>query len=152
MRTSRMVSNYTGIVVQPNKAIVGANAFAHEAGIHQDGMLKNEETYEIMRPETVGLSQSKLVLGKHSGRHALRVRLQELGYELDDEDLKDVFRRFKRVAEKKKVVTDADIEVLITDEINQPVEVFKLQDVQVVCGTLGLPLSLIHISEPTRPY
>ena len=100
MRTSRMVSNYTGIVVQPNKAIVGANAFAHEAGIHQDGMLKNEETYEIMRPETVGLSQSKLVLGKHSGRHALRVRLQELGYELDDEDLIDVFRRFKRVAEK----------------------------------------------------
>ncbi|MEE3228873.1 MAG: 2-isopropylmalate synthase, partial [Chloroflexota bacterium] len=87
VRTSRMVSNYTGIVVQPNKAIVGANAFAHEAGIHQDGMLKHEETYEIMRPETVGLSQSKLVLGKHSGRHALRVRLQELGYELSDEDL-----------------------------------------------------------------
>ena len=148
MRTSRMVSNYTGIVVQPNKAIVGANAFAHEAGIHQDGMLKNEETYEIMRPETVGLSQSKLVLGKHSGRHALRVRLQELGYELDDEDLKDVFRRFKRVAEKKKVVTDADIEVLITDEINQPVEVFKLQDVQVVCGTLGLPTATVRIVDP----
>ncbi len=145
VRTSRMVSNYTGIVVQPNKAIVGANAFAHEAGIHQDGMLKHEETYEIMRPETVGLSQSKLVLGKHSGRHALRVRLQELGYELSDEDLKDVFNRFKRVAEKKKVITDADIEVLITDEINQPIEVFKLQDVQVVCGTLGLPTATVRI-------
>ncbi|MDP6587615.1 MAG: 2-isopropylmalate synthase [Anaerolineales bacterium] len=148
VRTSRMVSNYTGIVVQPNKAIVGANAFAHEAGIHQDGMLKHEETYEIMRPETVGLSQSKLVLGKHSGRHALRVRLQELGYELSDKDLKDVFNRFKRVAEKKKVITDADIEVLITDEINQPIEVFKLQDVQVVCGTLGLPTATVRIVDP----
>ena len=89
-RASRIVSKYTGIVVQPNKAIVGANAFAHEAGIHQDGMLKHEETYEIMRPETVGLSQSTLVLGKHSGRHALRVRLQELGFDLSDEELQDL--------------------------------------------------------------
>ena len=100
------MSKYTGIVVQPNKAIVGANAFAHEAGIHQDGMLKHEETYEIMRPETVGLSQSTLVLGKHSGRHALRVRLQELGFDLSDEELQDLFIRFKRVADKKKVVAD----------------------------------------------
>ena len=86
-RVSRMVSNYTGILVQPNKAIVGANAFAHEAGIHQDGLLKNQATYEIMMPETVGLLRSKLVLGKHSGRHALRVRLDELGFELDDDEL-----------------------------------------------------------------
>jgi 2-isopropylmalate synthase len=147
-RSSRMVSKYTGIVVQPNKAVVGANAFAHEAGIHQDGMLKHEETYEIMRPETVGLSQSTLVLGKHSGRHALRVRLQELGFDLNDEELKDVFARFKRVAEKKKVVADADLVALITDEIYQPAEVFRLKDAQVVCGTLGMPTATVRMVGP----
>jgi 2-isopropylmalate synthase len=147
-RSSRMVSKYTGIVVQPNKAVVGANAFAHEAGIHQDGMLKHEETYEIMRPETVGLSQSTLVLGKHSGRHALRVRLQELGFDLNDEELKDVFARFKRVAEKKKVVADADLVALITDEIYQPAEVFHLKDAQVVCGTLGMPTATVRMVGP----
>jgi len=148
VRTSRMVSNYTGIAVQPNKAIVGANAFAHEAGIHQDGMLKNEQTYEIMRPETVGLKQSKLVLGKHSGRHALRVRMQELGYELDDDDLLDMFNRFKRLADKKKIVTDADLEALITDEIYQPYAIFKLIDMQVVCGTFGMPTATVRVSGP----
>ncbi len=147
-RSSRMVSKYTGIVVQPNKAVVGANAFAHEAGIHQDGMLKHEETYEIMRPETVGLSQSTLVLGKHSGRHALRVRLQELGFDLNDEELKDVFTRYKRVAEKKKVVADADLVALITDEIYQPAEVFHLKDAQVVCGTLGMPTATVRMVGP----
>ncbi len=147
-RSSRMVSKYTGIVVQPNKAVVGANAFAHEAGIHQDGMLKHEETYEIMRPETVGLSQSTLVLGKHSGRHALRVRLQELGFDLNDEELKDVFTRYKRVAEKKKVVADADLVALITDEIYQPAEVFRLKDAQVVCGTLGMPTATVRMVGP----
>jgi 2-isopropylmalate synthase len=147
-RASRMVSNYTGIVVQPNKAVVGANAFAHEAGIHQDGMLKHEGTYEIMRPETVGLSQSTLVLGKHSGRHALRVRLQELGFDLNDDELKDVFARFKRVAEKKKVVADADLVALISDEIYQPTEVFRLKDAQVVCGTLGMPTATVRILGP----
>ena len=147
-RTSRMVSKYTGIVVQPNKAVVGANAFAHEAGIHQDGMLKNEETYEIMRPETVGLSQSTLVLGKHSGRHALRVRLQELGFDLNDEELKDVFARFKRVAEKKKLVADADLVTLITDEIYQPPEIFRLKDAQVMCGTLGMPTATVRMIGP----
>ncbi len=147
-RSSRMVSKYTGIVVQPNKAVVGANAFAHEAGIHQDGMLKHEETYEIMRPETVGLSQSTLVLGKHSGRHALRVRLQELGFDLNDDELKDVFTRYKRVAEKKKVVADADLVALITDEIYQPAEVFHLKDAQVVCGTLGMPTATVRMVGP----
>jgi 2-isopropylmalate synthase len=147
-RSSRMVSKYTGIVVQPNKAVVGANAFAHEAGIHQDGMLKHEETYEIMRPETVGLSQSTLVLGKHSGRHALRVRLQELGFDLNDEELKDVFTRYKRVAEKKKVVADADLVALITDEIYQPAEVFHLKDAQIVCGTLGMPTATVRMVGP----
>ena len=114
-RISKLVSNYTGIMVPPNKAVVGANAFAHEAGIHQDGMLKNELTYEIMRPETVGLSQSLLVLGKHSGRHAFKVRLSELGYELDDEELARAFRRFKALADKKKVITDADLQALVAD-------------------------------------
>jgi 2-isopropylmalate synthase len=97
-RVSRMVSNYTGIPVQPNKAIVGANAFAHEAGIHQDGMLKNQDTYEIMRPETVGVSRSRLVMGKHSGRHALKVRLEELGYELSQEEIDRAFERYKQLA------------------------------------------------------
>ena len=123
-RTSRMVSNYTGMMVQPNKAIVGANAFSHEAGIHQDGMLKHQSTYEIMTPETVGLSQSNLVLGKHSGRHAFRVRLQELGYEMSDDELNQAFERFKELADKKKIVTDADIEALIADEFYGPEEVF----------------------------
>src|SRR5574339_471922 len=105
-----LVSDYTGMAVQPNKAIVGANAFAHEAGIHQDGMLKHHSTYEIMRPEDVGLGSSALVLGKHSGRHAFRKRLEELGYDnLSKEDLNQAFARFKRIADKKKVVTDADI-------------------------------------------
>jgi 2-isopropylmalate synthase len=147
-RASRMVANYTGLPVQPNKAIVGANAFAHEAGIHQDGMLKNSETYEIMRPETVGLQQSALVLGKHSGRHALRVRLAELGYELDDEELRRIFARFKEVADKKKNVSDADLEALMTDERYQPREVFRLEGLQVACGTMGMPTATVRISGP----
>ena len=102
-RVSKLVSNYTGISVQPNKAIVGANAFAHEAGIHQDGMLKNQQTYEIMRPEDVGVSQTNLVLGKHSGRHALRARLAEMGHALDDTELDQAFTRFKELADRKKV-------------------------------------------------
>ncbi len=121
IRTSRMVSAYTGLAVQPNKAIVGANAFAHEAGIHQDGMLKNSLTYEIMRPETVGLVSSRLVLGKHSGRHALRARLEELGYgNLDEHDINLAFDRFKRLADEKKVVADPDIEAIIVNEVYQP--------------------------------
>jgi 2-isopropylmalate synthase len=122
-RASRMVSAYTGMAVQPNKAIVGANAFAHEAGIHQDGMLKSHLTYEIMQPETVGLTSSRLVLGKHSGRHAFRVRLGEMGYgDLSDAEINTAFDRFKRLADKKKVVADADIEAIIADEIYQPTE------------------------------
>ena len=115
--TSRLVSMITGIMVQPNKAIVGANAFAHEAGIHQDGVLKNPMTYEIMKPETVGLSASKLVLGKHSGRHALRSHLKEMGYDLSDEELKLVFKKFKELADKKKHVVEEDIEVIVTEGI-----------------------------------
>jgi len=147
-RISRMVSNYTGILVQPNKAIVGANAFAHEAGIHQDGLLKNQATYEIMRPETVGLLRSSLVLGKHSGRHALRVRLEELGYELDDDELAQTFSRFKDLADKKKTITDADLEALVSDEIYQPREIFSLDGLQVACGTIGMPTATVRLFGP----
>ena len=148
-RTSRMVSAYTGMVVQPNKAIVGANAFAHEAGIHQDGMLKNQQTYEIMRPETVGLSASKLVMGKHSGRHAFRVRLEEMGYDdLEEQELNAAFKRFKHLADKKKVVTDADIEAIIADEIYQPQEIWKLNHIQVSCGDHSMPTASVSLTGP----
>ncbi len=141
-RSSDMVSRYTGMVIQPNKAIVGANAFAHEAGIHQDGMLKNKRTYEIMDADTIGLNQSRLVLGKHSGRHALGVRLAEMGYHLDRENLNEVFRRFKDLADKKKSVTDADLEALVADELYQPVEIWELVGVQVQCGTNMTPTAV----------
>jgi 2-isopropylmalate synthase len=148
-RTSRMVSAYTGMVVQPNKAIVGANAFAHEAGIHQDGMLKNQQTYEIMRPETVGLHASTLVLGKLSGRHAFRVRLEELGYDdLSKEDLNAAFKRFKHLADKKKVVTDADLEAIIADELYQPPEIWKLNHIQVSCGDHAMPTATVSLTGP----
>ncbi len=147
-RVSRMVANYTGIPVQPNKAIVGANAFAHEAGIHQDGMLKHEATYEIMRPETVGLQRSSLVLGKHSGRHALKVRLVDLGYDLNPEELDEAFTRFKELADKKKSVTDADLEALVADQLYQPREIFALDGLQVACGTMGLPTATVRLVGP----
>ncbi len=147
-RVSRLVANYTGIAVQPNKAIVGANAFAHEAGIHQDGMLKHEETYEIMRPATVGLKQSELVLGKHSGRHALKVRLSELGYDLDAEELNTAFQRFKDLADKKKSIVDADLEALMADQLYQPREIYSLQGLQVACGTMGMPTATVRLCGP----
>ena len=147
-RVSKLVSNYTGIVVQPNKAIVGANAFAHEAGIHQDGMLKHQTTYEIMRPEDVGVNQSKLVMGKHSGRHALRSRLAEMGHSLDDVELDKAFTRFKELADRKKVVTDADLEALIADEFYQPRDVYLLNGLQVSCGTMGMPTASVRLRGP----
>ena len=144
-RASDMVSRYTGMVIQPNKAIVGANAFAHEAGIHQDGMLKNKRTYEIMDASTIGLNQSRLVLGKHSGRHALRRKLEEMGYHLEREELNEVFQRFKDLADKKKTVTDADLEALVGDEIYQPQEIWELVNVQVQCGTNVLPTAVVTL-------
>ena len=147
MHMSRLVSNYTGILVQPNKAVVGANAFAHEAGIHQDGMLKHKQTYEIMRPETVGASHTKLVLGKHSGRHALKNRLVSLGFSLDEAELGIVFERFKALADKKKGITDADLEALVSDEIYQPRELFSLDGLQVACGTMGMPTATIRLRD-----
>nr|KJB71874.1 hypothetical protein B456_011G145600 [Gossypium raimondii]KJB71875.1 hypothetical protein B456_011G145600 [Gossypium raimondii] len=132
--SSKMVEDYTGLHIQPHKAIVGANAFAHESGIHQDGMLKHKGTYEIISPEDIGLERSNeagIVLGKLSGRHALKDRLKELGYELDDEQLGNIFWRFKAVAEQKKRVTDADLIALVSDEVFQPEVVWKLHDLQV---------------------
>ncbi len=147
-RMSRMVSNYTGIPVQPNKAIVGANAFAHEAGIHQDGMLKHHATYEIMRPETVGLNRSNLVLGKHSGRHALNNHLMEMGYSLSKNELDRAFTRFKELADKKKTVTDADLEALIEDQVYQSEELYSLDGLQVACGTMGMPTATVRLRDP----
>lgn len=145
MKTSRMVSNYMGIPVQPNKAVVGANAFAHESGIHQDGVLKDAQNFEIMTPESVGLHQSKLVLGKHSGRHALKKRLEELGYQVEGDALNQVFARFKQLADTKKNVTDADLEALMTDEFSKPQEYFSLSDIQVACGTMGMPTATVRM-------
>jgi 2-isopropylmalate synthase len=142
---SRLVSMITGIIIQPNKAIVGANAFAHEAGIHQDGVLKNPMTYEIMKPETVGLSTNKLVLGKHSGRHALRSRLKTMGYDLSDEEIDLVFRRFKELADKKKHVVDEDLEVIVTEGILRTADIFKLEYLHVTAGTTVLPMASVKL-------
>ncbi len=146
-RASRLVSKVTGMVVQPNKAIVGANAFAHEAGIHQDGMLKHEETYEIMRPETVGAGKTQLVLGKHSGRHAFANRLAELGYPVSGDGLDKAFARFKKLADKKKYITDADLVALVSDELYQPTEYWRLDKIQVGCGT-GMPTATVRLVGP----
>ena len=135
MRASRLVSAVTGFAVQPNKAIVGANAFAHEAGIHQDGMLKHAGTYEIMTPESVGLTKSTLVMGKHSGRHAFRTKLVELGYEIGDNALNDAFRRFKELADKKKDVYDDDLIALVDGAVSERNERVKLVSLSVHCGT-----------------
>ncbi len=147
-RISKVVSNYTGIVVQPNKAIVGSNAFAHEAGIHQDGMLKHQTTYEIMRPEDVGVNQSKLVLGKHSGRHALRSRLAEMGHSLDEVELDKAFARFKELADRKKTITELDLEAMIADEFYRPRDVYLLNGLQVACGTMGMPTATVRLRGP----
>jgi 2-isopropylmalate synthase len=137
MRASRLVSQVTGFAVQPNKAIVGANAFAHESGIHQDGMLKHAGTYEIMTPESVGLVKSNLVMGKHSGRHAFRTKLKELGFELGDNALNDVFHRFKALADRKKEVFDEDLVALVDDTIQHEAERIHFVSLQVIAGSKG---------------
>ncbi|XP_028056069.1 2-isopropylmalate synthase A-like isoform X2 [Camellia sinensis] len=146
--SSKMVEEYSGLHVQPHKAIVGANAFAHESGIHQDGMLKHKNTYEIISPEDIGLhraNESGIVLGKLSGRHALKSRLSELGYNVDGKEFDDLFWRFKAVAETKKITTDDDLIALVSDVVFQPQVVWKLGDVQVTCGTLGLPMATVRL-------
>jgi len=144
-RASRLVSGITGILVQQNKAIVGANAFAHEAGIHQDGMLKDRTTYEIMTPESVGIKESSLVLGKHSGRHAFRNRLDELGIELNDDELQTAFVAFKNLADKKKTVYDEDIEALIAEEILRLPDKFKLISANFTSGTGVVPSATVEV-------
>jgi 2-isopropylmalate synthase len=143
--TSRLVSMVTGIVVQPNKAVVGANAFAHEAGIHQDGILKNPMTYEIMKPETVGLTRNRLVLGKHSGRHAFKQKLQELGYDLSEEELNKLFNRFKELADKRKEILDEDIEVLVAEEILRVPDIYQLDYLNVVSGNVAVPTATVKL-------
>jgi 2-isopropylmalate synthase len=145
MRSSRLVTKITGISVQPNKAIVGANAFAHESGIHQDGLLKEKSTYEIIRPEVIGLHKTKLVLGKHSGRHAFKTRLGELGYTLTDDELNSAFERFKRLADQKKDIYDEDIEALISEEVAKIPEAYSLIDLYIVTGTAQKPTATVKL-------
>jgi 2-isopropylmalate synthase len=144
-RTSRLVSQLTGMLVQPNKAVVGANAFAHASGIHQDGVLKNQETFEIINPADVG-TENKMVLGKLSGRHAFRVRLEEMGYALEGEEFKRAFDRFKSLADKKKDVTDRDLESIVADEARMATETFKLDHLQVSSGTNIKPTATVRIA------
>ena len=133
-KASRLVSGITGFAVQPNKAIVGANDFAHESGIHQDSVLKHAETNEIMTPETVGLKKSNLVLGKHSGRHAFKDRLTNLGYDLGDNAIQDAFKRFKDLADLKKEIFDEDITALIDDEVVRDNQRIRMVELVVLCG------------------
>lgn len=146
VRTSKMVSSMTSMAVQPNKAVVGANAFAHEAGIHQDGMLKNPLTYEIMRPESVGWNNTNLVLGKHSGRAALGDRLRQLGYDLNRQELDKVFDKFKILCDKKKVVSDPDLEALLTDQFETlETDAWKLSECHVTSGTNNTPVASVTL-------
>ncbi len=144
-KTSRLVSNLTGMNVQPNKAIVGANAFAHESGIHQDGVLKNRLTYEIIDAKTVGLSDNKISLGKLSGRSAVRARLEEMGYDLSREDLNDAFARFKELADRKREITDRDLEAIVSEQVQLPESKFQLKLVQVSCGNSSKPTATITL-------
>ena len=148
-KTSRLVSNLTGMLVQPNKAIVGANAFAHESGIHQDGILKNKLTYEIMDAESIGLTENQIVLGKHSGRNAFRTRLRELGFELSETELNKAFLRFKDLADKKKEISDWDLEAIANDEIQQAPQLFHVELVQVSCGDHSRPTATVTLRTPT---
>lgn len=147
-KTSRLVSNLTGMLVQPNKAIVGANAFAHESGIHQDGVLKNKLTYEIMDAQSIGLTENQIVLGKHSGRNAFRTRLRELGFELSETELNKAFIRFKELADKKKEISDWDLEAIANDETQQTPELFHLELVQVSCGNQARPTATVCLRNP----
>lgn len=148
---SRLLSTITGIGVQPNKAVVGANAFAHESGIHQHGMLMEKSTYEIMTPESVGLKTSVLVLGKHSGRHAFKKRLEELGYDLDDEKLNKAFVRFKALADLKKEVFDEDLDAIVAEEVLRVPEKFRLDHITVTCGSFAVATATVQLNIDGKP-
>ncbi|MDP2166891.1 MAG: 2-isopropylmalate synthase [Thermodesulfovibrionales bacterium] len=144
-RSSRLVTKITGIPVQPNKAIVGANAFAHEAGIHQDGLLKEKTTYEIIRPESIGLRSAKLVLGKHSGRHAFKTRLKEMGYDISDMEAESAFEKFKHLSDQKKEIYDEDIETLVSEEVAKTPETYSLVDLSVSSGMSQKPTATVKL-------
>lgn len=144
-KTSRLVSKLTGMPVQPNKAVVGANAFAHESGIHQDGVLKERITYEIMRPEDVGVTGTNIVLGKHSGRHAFKERLKSLGFSLKEGQLEEAFNRFKALADKKKQIYDEDLETIVDEEISRIPETLKLTHFQIACGDRIKPAATVEV-------
>ena len=144
-KTSRLVSNITGMVVQPNKAIVGANAFAHTSGIHQDGLLKDKSTYEIMRPESIGLTQSRLVMGKLSGRHAFREELANLGYTLSDQELQEAFERFKRLADQKKELFEEDLETIVNKAVTKVPERYSLKGLHVESGLDQRPSATVEL-------
>ena len=148
-RTSRLVSRLTGYVVQPNKAIVGRNAFAHESGIHQDGVLKERTTFEIMDATTVGLEANQIVLGKHSGRHALRQALEELGFTVDGQALNTAFKRFKEIADKKKQVTAMDLEALVTDELREELTTYSLETFEVEASSVRPPHATVAVRLPS---
>jgi 2-isopropylmalate synthase len=150
-KSSRLVSSLTGIPVQPNKAVVGSNAFAHESGIHQDGVIKERLTYEIMRPHDVGVPSSKLVLGKHSGRHALSKRLKELGYNVGAAELEKVYEKFKILTDKKKVVFDDDISALVEEDMNRLPETYTLDYLNTSSGTGIVPTATVRLSKNEKP-
>jgi 2-isopropylmalate synthase len=151
-RTSKLLSHITGVHVQPNKAIVGENAFAHEAGIHQDGVLKERLTYEIMRPEDIGRAANKLVLGKHSGRHAFKSRLADLGVDLDGAELDRAFKRFKDLADKKKEVYDDDLLAIVKDEMTQIPETYVLAYLHFVSGIGLIPSATVRLLRDGQPF
>ena len=144
-RTSKLVSSMTGVNVQPNKAIVGANAFAHESGIHQHGVLAEKTTYEIMTPESVGLAQNRMVLGKLSGKHAFEDRLKEMGYTLPSDEIQKAFDKFKSLADKKKVVLDRDIEALVEEKLSEVPEVFELESFQISSGNKIIATAMVNL-------
>lgn len=149
-KTSKLVATLTGIHPQPNKAIVGANAFAHEAGIHQDGILKERGTYEIMKPEDIGIPSSSLVLGKHSGRHALKKRLQALGYSPTDSELESIYKKFKDLTDKKKVIFDDDLIALMDEKFSEINEVYTLEYISVSSGTKQVPKAIVALKKENK--
>ncbi len=151
-RTSKLLSHITGVHVQPNKAIVGENAFAHEAGIHQDGVLKEKLTYEIMRPEDIGRAANKLVMGKHSGRHALAARLKDLGFDLDETELGKAFKKFKDLADKKKEVFDEDLIAIVKDEFAHVPETYSLDYLHIVSGTGIIPSATVRLKKQDEVF
>ena len=151
-RASKLLSHITGVHVQPNKAVVGENAFAHEAGIHQDGVIKEKLTYEIMRPEDIGRASNKLVLGKHSGRHAFKIRLKELGFDLEGAELDKAFKRFKDLADKKKEVYDEDLLAIVKDEMTQIPETYSLDYLHFVSGTGLIPSATVRVKREEQLF